>query len=59
MPPALTARGQRLTAQGVLDLDRTQFRSVYGSGRFFRFLGKHIVNDHIHLHIKLHADLQP
>jgi hypothetical protein len=27
--------------------------------RFFRFLGKHIVNDHIHLHIKLHADLQP
>jgi len=53
-----TADGQRLTAQGVLDLDRTQFGSVYGSGRLFRFLGKHIVNDHIHLHIKLHADLQ-
>ena len=56
---AATADGQRLTAQGVLDLDRTQFGSVYGSGRLFRFLGKHIVNDHIHLHIKLHADLQP
>jgi polyisoprenoid-binding protein YceI len=53
-----TADGQRLTAQGVLDLDRTQFGSVYGSGRLFRFLGKHIVNDHIHLHIKLHADLK-
>jgi polyisoprenoid-binding protein YceI len=53
-----TADDQRLTAQGVLDLDRTQFGSVYGSGRLFRFLGKHIVNDHIHLHIKLHADLQ-
>lgn len=52
-----TADGKRLTAQGVLDLDRTQFGSVYGSGRLFRFLGKHIVNDHIHLHIKLHADL--
>lgn len=52
-----TADGSRLTAQGVLDLDRTEFGSVYGSGRFFRFLGKHIVNDHIHLHIKLHADL--
>ena len=26
-----TADGQRLTAQGVLDLDRTQFSSVYGS----------------------------
>jgi polyisoprenoid-binding protein YceI len=55
---AATADGQRLTAQGVLDLDRTQFGSVYGSGRLFRFLGKHIVNDHIHLHIKLHADLK-
>jgi len=53
-----TADGQRLTAQGVLDLDRTQFGSIYGSGRLFRFLGKHIVNDHIHLHIKLHADLK-
>jgi polyisoprenoid-binding protein YceI len=53
-----TADGRRLTAQGVLDLDRTQFGSVYGSGRLFRFLGKHIVNDHIHLHIKLHADLE-
>jgi polyisoprenoid-binding protein YceI len=53
-----TADDQRLTAQGVLDLDRTQFGSVYGSGRLFRFLGKHIVNDHIHLHIKLHADLK-
>jgi polyisoprenoid-binding protein YceI len=53
-----TPDGQRLTAQGVLDLDRTQFGSSYGSGRLFRFLGKHIVNDHIHLHIKLHADLK-
>lgn len=54
-----SADGQRLTAQGVLDLDRTEFGSIYGSGRFFRFLGKHLVNDHIHLHIKLHADKQP
>ncbi len=53
-----TNDGQRLTAQGVLDLDRTQFGSHYGSGRLFRFLGKHIVNDHIHLHLKIHADLQ-
>jgi polyisoprenoid-binding protein YceI len=51
-----TADDQRLTAQGVLDLDRTQFGSVYGSGRLFRFLGKHIVNDHIHLHVKIHAE---
>jgi len=26
---------------------------VYGSGRFFRYLGKHVVNDH--LHVKVHA----
>ncbi|MBL9113679.1 MAG: YceI family protein [Verrucomicrobiaceae bacterium] len=53
-----TADGKRLTAQGVLDLDRTEFGSVYGSGRLFRFLGKHIVNDHIHLHLKIHANLE-
>lgn len=53
-----TADGNRLTAQGLLDLDRTQFGSIYGSGRLFRFLGKHIVNDHVHLHIKLQADRQ-
>ncbi len=53
-----TADGQHLTAQGLLDLDRTQFGSSYGSGRLFRFLGKHIVNDHIHLHLKVHADTQ-
>jgi hypothetical protein len=27
-----------------------------GSGKLFRFLGKHLVNDHIHLHVKIHAD---
>lgn len=54
-----SADGQRLTAQGVLDLDRTHFGSIYGSGKFFLFLGKHIVNDVIHLHVKLHADKQP
>jgi hypothetical protein len=32
------------------------FGSIYGSGRFFPFLGKHAVNDHVHLHVKLHAE---
>lgn len=52
-----SADDSHITVQGVLELDRTQFGSIYGSGRFFRFLGKHIVNDHISLHIKLHAGL--
>ncbi|MEQ1853875.1 MAG: hypothetical protein ABMA01_20045 [Chthoniobacteraceae bacterium] len=48
--------GPRITGQGVLTLDRTEFGSHYGSGKLFRFLGKHIVNDHIHLHLKIHAE---
>jgi rhodanese-related sulfurtransferase/polyisoprenoid-binding protein YceI len=44
-----------LTGQAQFEIDRTQFGSHYGSGRLFAFLGKHVVNDHIHLHVKLHA----
>jgi N-ethylmaleimide reductase len=55
---AAMADSRRFTAQGTLDLDRTRFGSHYGSGKLFRFLGKHLVNDHIHLHVKLHAGLQ-
>lgn len=47
---------RHLTGQGVLTLDRTAYGSQYGSGKFFRFLGPHIVNDHIHLHVKIHAE---
>lgn len=49
------ADGDHLTGQAQFELDRTQFGSQYGSGKLFAFLGKHVVNDHIHLHIKLHA----
>lgn len=48
--------GRHLTGQGVLELDRTLFGSHYGSGRFFHFLGQHIVNDHISLHVKIHSE---
>lgn len=51
-----TADGKRLTGQAQIEIDRTAFGSIYGSGRFFRFLGKHVVNDHIQLHLKIHAD---
>jgi polyisoprenoid-binding protein YceI/rhodanese-related sulfurtransferase len=51
-----TADGKRITGQGQLEVDRTEFGSIYGSGRFFKFLGKHVVNDMIHLHVKIHAD---
>lgn len=44
-----------LAGQAELDLDRTQYGSIYGSGKFFAFLGKHVVNDDIHLHLKIAA----
>ncbi|HBJ87499.1 MAG TPA: sulfurtransferase [Verrucomicrobiales bacterium] len=55
--PAVIAAtdADHLTGQAQFEIDRTQFGSQYGSGKLFAFLGKHVVNDHIHLHIKLHA----
>ena len=54
--PVLIAAGEDgITGQGQFELDRTAYGSHYGSGKLFRFLGKHIVNDHIHLHVKIHA----
>ena len=55
--PAVIAAADpdHLTGQAQFELDRTRFGSHYGSGKLFAFLGKHVVNDHVHLHIKLHA----
>ncbi len=49
------ADADHLTGQAQFEIDRTQFGSHYGSGRLFAFLGKHVVNDHVHLHVKSHA----
>lgn len=55
--PAVIAAGDadHLTGQAQFEFDRTQFGANYGSGRLFSFLGKHVVNDHVHLHVVLHA----
>ena len=45
-----------LTGQAQFEIDRTEFGSHYGSGKLFAFLGKHIVNDHVHLHVKIQAE---
>jgi len=52
---ALVARKEDGTyvAQAMIDLDRTQWGSIYGSGRFFSRLGQHVVNDIVHLHLKV------
>ena len=45
--------GGDLVAQGNFDIDRTDWDIRYGSGRFFEWLGKHIVNDLISLQVKM------
>jgi len=56
-PAVIAAKddAHHLTGQGVLTLDRTAYRSHYGSGKLFRYLGPHLVNDHIQLNAKIHA----
>lgn len=57
LPAVIAAKdgARHLTGQGVLTLDRTAYGSQYGSGKLFRFLGPHLVADHIHLQVKIHA----
>jgi len=52
--PAVFARESKggFTAQAIFDIDRTQWGSIYGSGKFFARLGQHVVNDDINLHLK-------
>lgn len=49
------ADANHVTAQAQVEFDRTKFGSHYGSGRFFAYLGQHVVNDLIQLHLKIHA----
>jgi rhodanese-related sulfurtransferase/polyisoprenoid-binding protein YceI len=41
------------TVQANFDFDRTKWDVIYGSGRFFRNLGMHLVNDLISVELKL------
>jgi polyisoprenoid-binding protein YceI/rhodanese-related sulfurtransferase len=47
--------GQTLGAQAELHFDRTRWGAIYGSGKFFDRLGQHLVNDLVHLHVKIVA----
>ncbi len=48
----VTAEG-RFAAQAVLSFDRTRWNVFYGSGRFFRNLGMHLVNDFVEVHVRV------
>jgi polyisoprenoid-binding protein YceI len=59
--PALLAVNEEgtLVAQASLEFDRTRWGVTYGSGRLFAWLGRHVVNDFIALHLKIAAVRQP
>lgn len=42
-----------LAADAHLDMDRTRWKVLYGSGKFYEKLGMHLVNDEITLGLKL------
>ncbi len=42
-----------LVAQAILEMDRTLWGSIYGSGKFFARLGQHVVNDFVQIHLKV------
>lgn len=43
----------KLAAQASFAIDRTKWNVVYGSGKFFRNLGGHLVNDLIDLNLRI------
>lgn len=52
------AKGQWI-AQAHFDVDRTRWGIIYGSSRFFRSLGMHLVDDQISLQLKIVAPGAP
>ena len=44
-----------ITAEAHFDFDRTQWHILYGSSRFFEYLGKHLVFDPISVQIRIVA----
>jgi len=55
--PAIVAVGVDgiVTTIAQLEIDRTRWNVFYGSGSVFRMLGKHLVNDHITVLVKVVA----
>ena len=55
--PAIVSVGDDavISAVAQLEIDRTEWNVLYGSGRFFKMLGKHLVNDAITLLVKIVA----
>ena len=48
----ITGEG-KLAAQAAFTIDRTRWNVIYGSGKFFRSLGGHLVNDLIEIQLRI------
>jgi polyisoprenoid-binding protein YceI len=55
--PAIVACGEdgAFASVAQIEIDRTRWGVIYGSGRFFKMLGMHLVNDAITLFVRLIA----
>ena len=51
----LPASEGALLARANFDLDRTEWNVLYGSGKFYEKLGRHLVSDLITLDLKIVA----
>jgi polyisoprenoid-binding protein YceI/rhodanese-related sulfurtransferase len=45
--------GGALSAEAHFDIDRTRWNVMYGSGKFYQQLGKHLVHDNISLSLRI------
>lgn len=49
------AADDRIAAEAHFDIDRTKWKVLYGSGKFYEKLGKHLVHDNVTIGLKLDA----
>jgi polyisoprenoid-binding protein YceI len=52
---AIGTNENEVVAQADFDMDRTKWNVLYGSGKFFERLGKHLVNDLISIQLRIVA----
>jgi polyisoprenoid-binding protein YceI len=45
--------GGALSAEAHFDIDRTRWNVIYGSGKFYEWLGKHLVHDIVSLSLHI------
>lgn len=52
-PATLSSIENGVAAEAHFDLDRTRWGLLYGSGKFFRHLGRHLVHDNVSIQLRI------